>query len=214
MTIKESGKAAYMYNKLLWRNWENIVHMTFEEMINTRRHALAQGLEVIRQETWKNLRSVFPISFNKSRNTGNKKTNPPWNDTMAEAVRINTQKVAYGRDGLGDAYVHILGDAYFGYGGQFRLRFFEGGTVERFAGVSHHTFKRKTNRRNKKDGTRKYENERKRSYGKLGAMWFFKKAYTAKYGDAVKRAEEILQQKWDETSYNLISGGTEIKFHG
>lgn len=80
------------------------------------------------------------------------------------------------RKGLG-VYVGLLGD--------FRLRFFEGGTKKRFA-------KYIVKKANKKMGLN--AGQRARRYtGQIKAHYFFKKAMTSKYPEAADRIIKVIQ---------------------
>lgn len=76
-----------------------------------------KGLSLIKKQTKTNLRAVLPNAFRKS---------PLYVDTMADAIRSSVEVHQYGV--LGKA--HVMGKKSTG-SGTFRLRFFEGGTVER-----------------------------------------------------------------------------------
>ena len=77
-----------------------------------------KGLSLIKKQTKTNLRASFPAAFRRS---------PLYIDTMSEGVRSSLDVHAYGVLGK----VHVMGKKSAG-SGTFRLRFFEGGTKDRY----------------------------------------------------------------------------------
>lgn len=154
----------------LKEQWNDIDKKFVNEIIKARKRGLNKAVSKIRNTTVRNIRSKFPNASKPSKY---------FNDRMIEGARV----VKYHESTLigdGIAGAHVLGTQKKG-SGTFRLRFFEGGTKERFV----KTHKRK-NRKNA--GTHTVKGH---SVGKIKGLKFFDGAVSSE----LKNAKSIIDNE-------------------
>lgn len=142
-----------------------------KEMEKARRSALRKAGNILKKETKKNLSQSVRNSYVK---------NPKYGKSLQSGVINKTTK----ENGVLTSIVHIMGD--------FRLKFFEKGTKERYIG------KKEAKANNKKWDAEKIKKDpiKSKTYkrGRIKPTHFFAKARTAKEKEVFDSMNKILRQ--------------------
>ena len=159
------------------RFYSFVESMDKKTMNRAERDALRKSVRVISTQTRRNLRSRWPAS---SSTKGGRKP--------SEGVVANVQKATNGQL---YGQVHIMGKGGSGQRG-YLLRFFEMGTVERFAGIRSRAYRGRSAADLQASG--------KAYRGRIKALWFFRDAVTATKSqvfDGIEdRMEEAVAKQW------------------
>lgn len=104
----------------MYKVFDQFAELTVKEMTAAVKRALKKGAQALRKQTVSNMEA----SFNSTAR------NPLYSDRITDAARVSKVSADYGEDM--EVKVHIMGTQKSG-SGTYRARFFENGTVDRYA---------------------------------------------------------------------------------
>lgn len=163
------------------RFYDFVAHMDQKTMNKAEKEALRKSVQVVSKQTKRNLRARWPAS---SSTKGGRKP--------SEGVVANVQK-STGGELYGQ--VHIMGTGRQNSRG-YLLRFFEMGTVDRFAKVRSRAYRGRTVAELRGSGM---------AYrGRIKPLWFFRDAVSSTrqevFGDMSDRMEEAVAKQWAKSA--------------
>lgn len=163
------------------RFYDFVANMDRKTMNKAERDALRKSVRVVATQTRRNLRARWPKAFHTH------KGDPPAKGVIAN-VQKSTGGQLYGQ-------VHIMGVPSKWSRG-YLLRFFEMGTVDRFAKVRSRAYRGRTVAELRGSGM---------AYrGRIKPLWFFRDAVSSTrqevFGDMSDRMEEAVAKQWAKSA--------------
>ena len=163
------------------RFYDFVANMDRKQLTKAERDALRKSVRVVSGQTRRNLRGRWPASASTK---GGRKP--------SEGIVANVQKATNGQL---YGQVHIMGNGKSGSRG-YLLRFFEMGTVDRFAKVRSRAYRGRSVGELRASG--------KAYRGRIKALWFFRDAVTATksqvFDGMEDRMEEAVAKQWAKSA--------------